>query len=371
MRRFVTAGALAACGFAGVFVALALAVPAAADEGTTSGDTTTVAEPTTTDETIPTETTPPPPPVKKKKQNKRMRTQPKTIVAGVTVGGTLVGGLTAKEARALLARRFARPVQLTSPAGRIKVLPKALGAAAAVDKAVRTALGVRRQGFRISLAVHVPAARLEKFVDKLGRRFERAPVDAKLRLSGAVPVAVPSVPGRRLNEVLTRRAIRHQLKAHVREPYALPLRDVPAVVAESEFDDVIVIRRESRKLYYYKHVAAGMKLRRVFRVATGQASYPTPLGHYEIVVMQRNPWWYPPQGSAWAEGQEPVPPGPGNPLGTRWMGISAPYVGIHGTPDAASIGYSASHGCVRMLIPQVEWLFARVDVGTPVFIVPA
>ena len=58
-------------------------------------------------------------------------------------------------------------------------------------------------------------------------------------------------------------------------------------------------------------------------------------------------------------------------FGCAVVGISAPYVGIHGTPDAASIGYSASHGCVRMLIPQVEWLFTRVDLGTPVFIVSA
>jgi L,D-transpeptidase ErfK/SrfK len=104
-------------------------------------------------------------------------------------------------------------------------------------------------------------------------------------------------------------------------------------------------------------------------VATGQSSYPTPIGKFEIIVKQRNPWWYPPAGSAWAEGEEPVPPGPGNPLGTRWMGISSPYVGIHGTFNSYSIGYSASHGCVRMLIPEVEWLFERVDVGTPVFIV--
>ena len=53
------------------------------------------------------------------------------------------------------------------------------------------------------------------------------------------------------------------------------------------------------------------------------------------------------------------------------MGISAPGVGIHGTPDAASIGYSASHGCVRMRIPEAEWLFERVWIGTPVFIVAA
>jgi len=46
-------------------------------------------------------------------------------------------------------------------------------------------------------------------------------------------------------------------------------------------------------------------------------------------------------------------------------------VGIHGTPDPASIGYSASHGCIRMRIPEAEWVFERVKVGTPVFIVSA
>ena len=53
------------------------------------------------------------------------------------------------------------------------------------------------------------------------------------------------------------------------------------------------------------------------------------------------------------------------------MGLSAPLVGIHGTPDAASIGYSASHGCIRMHVPEAEWLFDRVRIGTTVFIVPA
>ena len=68
------------------------------------------------------------------------------------------------------------------------------------------------------------------------------------------------------------------------------------------------------------------------------------------------------------KGEKPVPPGPGNPLGTRWMGLDAAGVGLHGTPDAASIGYSASHGCIRMRIPDAEWLFTQVSVGTPVYI---
>ena len=63
-----------------------------------------------------------------------------------------------------------------------------------------------------------------------------------------------------------------------------------------------------------------------------------------------------------------MPPGPGNPLGTRWMGLNAPGVGIHGTDEPTSIGYSESHGCIRMQVPDAEWLFEHVRVGTPVVI---
>ena len=105
-------------------------------------------------------------------------------------------------------------------------------------------------------------------------------------------------------------------------------------------------------------------------VATGTWEYPTPLGTFAVVDKQYNPWWYPPS-SEWARGLKPVPPGPGNPLGTRWMGLSVYGVGIHGTPDAASIGYSASHGCIRMHIWDAEWLFEQVQLGTPVVIVSA
>jgi lipoprotein-anchoring transpeptidase ErfK/SrfK len=124
-----------------------------------------------------------------------------------------------------------------------------------------------------------------------------------------------------------------------------------------------VIDRYANRLRLYD----GRKLVRTFGVATGQSVYPTPTGMWKIVDMQRNPWWYPPP-SPWAEGEKPVPPGPGNPLGTRWMGLDAWGVGIHGTPNDASIGYSASHGCIRMHIPDAEWLFQHVDVGTPVLI---
>jgi lipoprotein-anchoring transpeptidase ErfK/SrfK len=161
-------------------------------------------------------------------------------------------------------------------------------------------------------------------------------------------------------------AIARALATGNRAPIRLRQKLTPPQVTPASIGAVIVIRRQSNRLYYY----VGTRLVRTFDVATGQASYPTPLGRFRIVVKWANPWWYPP-ASPWAKAAKPIPPGPGNPLGTRWMGLSAPGVGIHGTPDAASIGYSASHGCIRMRIPEAEWLFRHVTIGTTVFIVAA
>ncbi len=116
-------------------------------------------------------------------------------------------------------------------------------------------------------------------------------------------------------------------------------------------------------LYLYRND----KLVKSYSVATGQPAYPTPTGTYSVVNMQMNPTWLPPN-SDWAKDAKPIPPGATNPLGTRWIGTSATGVGIHGTPDDASIGSYASHGCIRMHIPDVEDLYARVVIGMPVII---
>ena len=117
-----------------------------------------------------------------------------------------------------------------------------------------------------------------------------------------------------------------------------------------------------RKLYLY---GGDGKVTKTYRVAVGMPKYPSPVGNFRIINKAVNPTWNPPD-SAWAAGMGPVPPGPGNPLGTRWMGLNSPGIGIHGTPTSSSIGTAASHGCIRMLIPEAEDLFARVFVGTPV-----
>jgi lipoprotein-anchoring transpeptidase ErfK/SrfK len=125
----------------------------------------------------------------------------------------------------------------------------------------------------------------------------------------------------------------------------------------------VVISRANRVLTLYREE----RKVKTFRVAVGTSRYPTPGGLFAIVQMQRNPTWIPPD-SSWAKGLGPIPPGPGNPLGTRWMGTSAPAVGIHGTYASSSIGTAASHGCIRMYIRDAEWLYERVRAGTPVLI---
>jgi lipoprotein-anchoring transpeptidase ErfK/SrfK len=157
-----------------------------------------------------------------------------------------------------------------------------------------------------------------------------------------------------------------QLVAALRNPArpvtAVPYHAVRPAVMGSRLGFAIVIDRTSHHLNLFR----GDALVRSFPVAVGQSAYPTPAGSFTILDKQLSPWWYPPN-SAWAAGEKPVPPGPGNPLGTRWMGLGG-GVGIHGTPDAASVGYSASHGCIRMQIPDAEWVFQRVSLGTPVWI---
>ena len=327
-------------------VVLAVSPSATADGGTTTG--TTTAPPTTT--TTTTTTTPTIP-------------RPTTIAAGVTVGGeVLVGGLSPAEATAAVKTYFARPLVLRLGKVKLNVTPKQLGASAYVGDAIKHAR-VFAPGANVPLKVAAPRQRLERYAQTLAKRFDRAAVNSELSLRNSKPFVTKEQEGRRLRQSLVVRDLYLSLKTHARDPIVLKQDVIKPESTRGSFGSVIVIRRGLNKLFLYD----GMKLRRDFGVATGQSRYPTPLGKWEIVVKWRNPWWYPPS-SDWAKDAEPIPPGPGNPLGTRWIGLSAPAVGIHGTPDPASIGYSVSHGCIRMRIPEVEWLFTQVDIGTPVYI---
>jgi lipoprotein-anchoring transpeptidase ErfK/SrfK len=341
------AGFLLAGGFTAAVVAETLPT-------TTTGATTTTPDTASTGTTSTTTTTTTTTPVP----------GPPTLADGVRVGGVAVGGLDPDTAFELVEQRFATPLRLRAGGRRIEATPRELGA----TPYIRTAISRARTapaGTDVDLVVKVQGEPVRRFVAQLASTFDRPPVDARLILRQRKPLVTKDFPGRRVDRLASVVLIVDALVANKRNELALKVKRTPAQVTRRGFGPVIVIHRGAKRLDLYR----GMNHWRTFGVATGQSAYPTPVGRFQIVVMWRNPWWYPPS-SAWAEGLDPVPPGPGNPLGTRWMGISAPGVGIHGTPDPASIGYSASHGCIRMHIPEAEWLFNHVEIGTTVFIVP-
>ena len=222
-----------------------------------------------------------------------------------------------------------------------------------------------RPGGRIALDVKIDRAALAHYANALDRTLSVPAQDATASLaSNLTPVLHPAKAGLQIKVAATQARIESALSLAVRPLLRPAGKTTPAAVTRNHFGPVVVIHRGSNTM----NVFNGTRSWRTFKVATGQSQYPTPLGRWTIVVKWRNPWWYPPK-SPWAAGAKPIPPGPGNPLGTRWMGLDAPGVGMHGTPDAASIGYSASHGCIRMYVPDAEWLFDQVHLGTPVFIV--
>lgn len=127
----------------------------------------------------------------------------------------------------------------------------------------------------------------------------------------------------------------------------------------------IVVDRGARRLYFYRNGG----LFKVYPVAVGVPAYPTPRGSFRIITRQKNPAWHNP-GSDWGKDMPKViPSGPGNPLGTRAIGINVRAIFIHGTYAASSIGTAASHGCIRMLIRDNEELFEMVGIGMPVEII--
>jgi len=290
---------------------------------------------------------------------------PSTIPLGVTIGSVHVGGLAPEAAAAAVEEAFEVPLELLLGRTRVLVTPDILGAAPGVEKAIERALAAAPDSV-VPLGVTVTGGKLSAFVKGLAGRFDRRAVDSKLFLRRLRPWLSKERTGRKLFQQRALRDITAAIYRGERHRILLHQLTIRPKVTRRNFGPVIVIRRGSNRLLLYD----GMRYRRFFGVATGQSRYPTPLGRFTVVVKWRNPWWYPPN-SPWAKGQQPIPPGPDNPLGTRWMGLSAPGVGIHGTPSASSIGYSVSHGCIRMHIPQAEWLFNHIDVGTTVFIVAA
>jgi lipoprotein-anchoring transpeptidase ErfK/SrfK len=285
------------------------------------------------------------------------------VPRGVRIAGVRVGGLARPDAEKTVEAAFARPLEVSVDGHVYRLDPRDF-ATAYVEGAIRRAR-VAEASTNVHLVVRVRGAAVRAWAQKLAGRYARKPVDAKLAFRDDHPVVKGDVSGRRLDARDLAARVITALQRNTRLPVRVRTRMLPPKVTAASFGPLIVIDRGHNRLVLFH----GEKKVRSFPVATGQAIYPTPAGTFHIVVKQRDPWWYPPTYDSWAAGLKPVPPGPDNPLGTRWMGLSVPGVGIHGTDEPASIGYSESHGCIRMQVPDAEWLFDHVQVGTTVHIV--
>ncbi len=292
------------------------------------------------------------------------QTPPPTIPAGVTIAGVDVGGLTGAEARPLVQAAFDEKLAFRFHRRTWAARPIKFGAPS-VGAAVAAALAAQPDE-AIGLTVRARMWKIRRYTAYLARLFQRDAKSSQVFLRNGRPFVTEAVWARSVKRLRMVAAIRRAIVRTERTPIRLQIKRRAPAVTRMNFGPIVIVKRESRRLELWR----GMRFVRRFMIAVGTPAHPTPLGRYSIVSRERHPTWNPPD-SPWAAGLGPVPPGPSNPLGTRWIGTSAPGIGIHGTPAPSTVGTAASHGCIRMYMSDVEWLFERVRVGAPVFFVRA
>jgi lipoprotein-anchoring transpeptidase ErfK/SrfK len=305
------------------------------------------------------------------------------IFPGVTIDGNSVGGMSRDQARAAIdtavAARVKDTIVMKYDERVYKLDPAKIGLAIDVDKMVEEAFGKGgRQNLlarmwrrflnkpieeNIPIMMKYDEAGLKGFIAGVGENLDYSARNASVDMSKGYPVVSKSKSGRRVRQDELLKKVEAALPTSNRS-ITVPVETVAPKVSESDIGPIIVIKQSAYKLYMYD----GSTLDDTYTVAVGEPKYPTPNGRFEILEKKKDPWWYPPK-SDWAKDKKPIPPGPGNPLGPYWMDLGNGF-GIHSTPDEASLGYSASHGCIRMSEWGAMQLFNMVKVGTPVYIVP-
>jgi lipoprotein-anchoring transpeptidase ErfK/SrfK len=313
------------------------------------------------------------------------------LAPGVRIGGVEVGGLSVDAARARLQERAVAPRRRTLTVhadGRTFVLaPGQSRLTADLDVALAQARADSRRGWigervlhdvsgwrlheSLPLKLHYAAGVVPHLVDRVAAAMRRAPRDASVSPSATGLTVTPSRPGRALNEGALKRALASALvfPSHSADIPATT-RPVAPKVSSAQLAQkqaaYIIVDRHDHVLRFYQH----LKLTHSYPIAVGKQGLETPQGLYDVQWKQTNPSWYVPN-SAWAGklAGKVIPPGPDDPIKARWMAFNG-GAGIHGIDPSeyGSIGHDASHGCVRMRIPDVISLYAHTPVGTPVYV---
>jgi lipoprotein-anchoring transpeptidase ErfK/SrfK len=316
-------------------------------------------------------------------------TKKETIAKGVTAGGVNIGGMTRDEAKKTLEEKLSTPLSqpLVVKYGHRKFTLSAARAhlTTDVDGMVQEAIDKSRDGFFVGRAIRSitggsvdanVATRVEfsklavkRLVTRVKTTVNREPEDATVEPSASGLNAVAGKFGVAIRTSQLRRAVDAALirPDGSREVVAESKITKPEVTTSDlvkKYPTYIVVDRGSFRLRFFKD----LKLSHTYPIAVGQQGLETPAGLYHIQDKQVNPSWHVPN-SAWAGdlAGKVIPPGPADPIKARWMGFFN-GAGIHGTDELGSLGSAASHGCVRMAIPDVEALYDQVSVGTPVYV---
>lgn len=306
-----------------------------------------------------------------------------TLPSGAFIQGVSVGGLKFDDAVARVRQKVEeplhRPVTLHVDDFRTEVSPWDLGYRVDVPAAVREAMVSRRGGNALSRASSQvfnsggapflelrPAwgpGRLDEVLAEAGGVVGTAPTDADIDISTGWVRMTPEKAGKQIDVEASKRAVTNgvALGDGTVRLVARPIEPEP----DSTLSRVILIRAGENMLYLYEDG----RIVKSWPVATGAPGYLTPEGVWRITDKILNPSWHNP-GSAWARGMpQVIPPGPNNPLGTKALRLDAPAILIHATANRGSIGYSESHGCIRMTEEDEAELFSMVPVGTRVAVV--
>lgn len=319
------------------------------------------------------------------------RSRANVIAESVSVGGVEIGNLDADIAKRKLRRELGKsllsPVVVSHEKRSAKLWPKSvdleMGLASMVDGAVDRSRegGLFGRSWRyltggsvdedLPVKVSFSERELDRWISRFRKKVEHPARDASVSYSANSVSLTPERNGVSFHKDRLKKSIKSELVAHggdrrVGAPGRVLKPKVTRAQLRGSVPWAITVDRTGKKLSLWKN----FKLSKTYTIAVGQVGYETDAGLYEVQNKQVDPPWTPPDSDWVSEDMrgKTVPGGsPENPLKARWLGFNG-AAGIHGTDNIGSLGTAASHGCIRMSIPDVKELYAKVGVGAPVFI---
>jgi len=313
------------------------------------------------------------------------------IAPGIQIGGIPVGKLTRAEAVGKVVNSLHAQLNqdVTIKAGghdytlAADKLDRHVDVDALVDDAVtmshkggivhRTLNSLKSKPIHANLPITVDFSKsaVKRAAARVGKQLDTDPVDATVTPDASGLKETRSKEGVKVAQA----SLRKRLYTALAKPEGVTsvrarLQPVkPKVTTQDlakKYPSYIIVDRAHFTLRLYK----GLKLDRTYPIAVGRQGLETPAGLYDVQWRETNPSWHVPN-SAWAGklAGKTIPPGPDDPIKARWMGFNG-GAGIHGIDPSeySSIGHNASHGCVRMRIPDVIDVYDKTDVGTPVYV---